>query len=163
MSGRGKASDAQDLRVTLKSDVFAFAVTMWEMASRMHPWHGLGVMAVCAVPPAPICPRMACGGCVRYLLKIDVTMTYKPLHPHAPALSHALGGSSASALLPNTHTHTHKHSLTDKPLTLTRFLRRLRRRSSCRTRGFRMRPSNRCVNAWLPVSRLFHYSHFVQG
>ena len=46
----GEVSDAQDLRVTLKSDVFAFAVTMWEMASRMHPWHGLGVMAVCAFP-----------------------------------------------------------------------------------------------------------------
>jgi hypothetical protein len=46
VSGCGKASDAQDLRVTLKSDVFAFAVTMWEMATRMHPWHGLGILAV---------------------------------------------------------------------------------------------------------------------
>ena len=42
----GEVSDAQDVRVTLKSDVFAFAVTMWEMATRMHPWHGLGILAV---------------------------------------------------------------------------------------------------------------------
>jgi hypothetical protein len=55
MSGCGEASDAQDVRVTIKSDVFAFAVFMWEMATRMHPWHGLGLIGVCAVPlgPAP--------------------------------------------------------------------------------------------------------------
>jgi hypothetical protein len=40
----------QDVRVTLKSDVFAFGVTLWEMATRMHPWHGLGVMAVFRPP-----------------------------------------------------------------------------------------------------------------
>jgi hypothetical protein len=68
----GKVSDAQDLRVTLKSDVFAFAVTMWEMASRMHPWHGLGVMAVCAMPPVQACPRMTCGSCVWFRLKLLV-------------------------------------------------------------------------------------------
>jgi serine/threonine protein kinase len=62
----------QDLRVTLKSDVFSFAITMWEMASRMHPWHGLGVMAVCAFPPVQGCPRMACGGRVQYALKPSV-------------------------------------------------------------------------------------------
>jgi hypothetical protein len=55
--------------VTLKSDVFAFAITLWEMATRMHPWHGLGVMAVCAIPLAKRCRRVASGGCVLYPLK----------------------------------------------------------------------------------------------
>jgi serine/threonine protein kinase len=48
-----EAPDAQDVRVTIKSDVFAFAVFMWEMATRMHPWHGLGLIGVCAVPLWP--------------------------------------------------------------------------------------------------------------
>jgi serine/threonine protein kinase len=52
-SAVAEASDAQDVRVTIKSDVFAFAVFMWEMATRMHPWHGLGLIGVCAVPLWP--------------------------------------------------------------------------------------------------------------
>ena len=49
--------------MTIKSDVFAFAVFMWEMATRMHPWHGLGLIAVCAVPlgPAPATLPSDCG------------------------------------------------------------------------------------------------------
>ena len=38
--------DLQDIRVTLKSDTFSFGVLMWEMATRMLPWQGLGLLAV---------------------------------------------------------------------------------------------------------------------
>ena len=38
--------DVQDTRVTLKSDTFSFGVLMWEMATRMLPWQGLGLLAV---------------------------------------------------------------------------------------------------------------------
>jgi hypothetical protein len=49
--------------VTIKSDVFAFAVFMWEMATRMNPWHGLGLIGVCAGPlgPGPATHPSDCG------------------------------------------------------------------------------------------------------
>jgi hypothetical protein len=47
--------------VTIKSDVFAFAVFMWEMATRMNPWHGLGLIGVCAVPLGPAPATLPCG------------------------------------------------------------------------------------------------------
>ncbi len=35
-----------DERITLKSDVYSFAIMMWEVATRMHPWHKMSALAV---------------------------------------------------------------------------------------------------------------------
>ena len=104
--------------MTLKSDVFAFAVFMWEMATRMHPWHGLGILAVrCAAQTKAglRCPSdyqcyvfrgkhrwtmrrstALCGTTPRKLSLRTRTATYT--HSH-------------TRLHPHTHTHTaHTHT-----------------------------------------------------
>ncbi len=35
-----------DERITPKSDVYSFAIMMWEVATRMHPWHKMSALAV---------------------------------------------------------------------------------------------------------------------
>ena len=44
-------------RITSKADCYGFAVLMWETATRLYPWHGLGLLhvrvALCAVFTRP--------------------------------------------------------------------------------------------------------------
>ncbi len=65
----------QDTRVTLKSDSFAFGVLMWEMATRMLPWHGLGMLAVRRVPLARWLPAVAC--------RLHAAMRRGPVQPYS--------------------------------------------------------------------------------
>ena len=100
----GEVSDAQDVRVTLKSDVFAFAVTMWEMATRMHPWHGLGILAVrfTAHPGRPRCPSDTNAG-----------VSGETSHDYAQAVASALCGPKLREnryLLTCTATYTHAYA-----------------------------------------------------
>ena len=158
----GEVSDAQDLRVTLKSDVFAFAVTMWEMATRMHPWHGLGVMVVCAFPDGVwwLCAVFAGiinGQCMRS----------KPLHPHALARLHALAGSSARALLPNSHTHTHtnthSHTHARARLHANKLLAQVATKVVAQNARLPIAPVEQVRQQMVASRRAFNYSNFVQG
>jgi hypothetical protein len=44
-------------RITSKADCYGFAVLMWETATRLYPWHGLGLLhvrvALCTVSTRP--------------------------------------------------------------------------------------------------------------
>jgi hypothetical protein len=110
-------SDAQDVRVTLKSDVFAFAVTMWEMATRMHPWHGLGVLAVrCA---AQTKAGLRCSSDTNAMFPVE------SIAGLCASRSTALCGTTPRKLSVRTrtatytHSHTRLHTHTHTPLTLT--------------------------------------------
>ena len=90
--------------MTLKSDVFAFAVFMWEMATRMHPWHGLGILAVrfTAHPGRPRCPS-----------DTNAVFSGETSHDYAHTVAFALCGPKLREnkyLLTRTATYTHTYA-----------------------------------------------------
>jgi hypothetical protein len=136
--------------VTLKSDVFAFAVTMWEMASRMHPWHGLGVMAVCAFPDGVwwLCAVFAekinglCAPsrCIRTRLPACISLQGRP---------HALC----------CQTRTHKHILT-RAYTL---LAQVATKVVVQNARLPVAPVEQVRRRMVAGHRALRYSNFVQG
>ncbi len=45
-SGRAALWPQESERITTKADCYGFAVLMWELATRLYPWLGLGLLHV---------------------------------------------------------------------------------------------------------------------
>jgi hypothetical protein len=55
--GKRRGASQESERITTKADCYGFAVLMWELATRLYPWLGLGLLnvrlALCVASTGP--------------------------------------------------------------------------------------------------------------